>query len=230
MEPVAIGVDARGRALVLARRSADDGTTSAVLVRLTPTGALDRTYDRDGVVAIPVGRGSEVEFGILAVAGDGAATIVGHGVEPSTPGGSGITYLRLTPAGAAPDARFGTRGRVEPTVPGAVAFSPSGIALEPAGGIAVLGTAFISPTERSAAAMRLRADGSLDPAFGGAVPLRLLPALGSTSSGGGQLVRSADGGLTGTGVACTSSRRRRACSSCGSRATARRSRPSARAA
>ncbi len=33
------------------------------------------------------------------------------------------------------------------------------------------------------------------------MPLRLLPALGSTSSGGGQLVRSADGGLTGTGVA-----------------------------
>jgi uncharacterized delta-60 repeat protein len=98
-QATAVAVDSSGRIIVVG--SASSGA-NMVVVRLTANGALDTSFDRDGIVTIDFG-GTEVAN---AVAIDSAGNIV---VAGST--GTDFAVARLTPAAGALDTSFGTGGK-----------------------------------------------------------------------------------------------------------------------
>lgn len=114
-------LDADGNIVVVG--STDDNGTNADLAvwRYTAAGALDTTFDSDGLVTADSGARDEgTGIGIDA---DGNVVISGTADYGST-GGQEMTVWRYTSAGAA-DAAFGTGGHVSYTAPGGKAFSYS---------------------------------------------------------------------------------------------------------
>jgi uncharacterized delta-60 repeat protein len=145
---VAIGRD--GRIVV----AGDGGAGGDMLVaRLTPRGALDRSFGHRGMTRVDFG-GIEIA-NALALARDGRIVLAGATTEDGD-----IAVARLRPDGRL-DPSFGARGRVRIDAGGTDV--ASAVALRPDGRILVAGT-----TSRRADAVvaRLRPDGALDRAFG----------------------------------------------------------------
>jgi uncharacterized delta-60 repeat protein len=172
--PPGISLDPRGRALAL---GADFASQRATVTRIDTNGRPDRRFGIDGIASLP--RYASVEVGARKVRLNLLARLV-----TALPGGGSLVYARagrnhgarLYPALI----RLTSRGRLDPSfghrgvavIVGGVGDSFDASAMVAlSGGKILLGGAVRSPCgsaypERSAALMRLRADGSLDPSFG----------------------------------------------------------------
>jgi uncharacterized delta-60 repeat protein len=173
-QAVAIAPD--GGILVLAAQESVDSTTfqvsiQTVLLRLSPSGALDTTFGQAGSVAL--GSQAVVAPAGLAVVSSGTGTgeiYVGTdqaGTDTAAP--TGVVY-RLTPAGAL-DPAYGSGGGAD------IQFAPAGLALAPGLGDLLVGGASVSSQtgEPSGQVTALTGAGVPDPAFGGAGTVTINP-------------------------------------------------------
>ena len=145
-----VAVQRDGRIVV----AGDGGAGADMLVaRLTPRGALDRSFGDRGTARVDFG-GIDIA-NALAVARDGRIVLAGATTEDGD-----IAVARLRPDGRL-DRSFGARGRVRIDAGGTEV--ASAVALRPDGRVLVAGT-----TSRRADAIvaRLRPDGALDRGFG----------------------------------------------------------------
>jgi uncharacterized delta-60 repeat protein len=155
--------------IVIAGHSGDSGGAADLLVvRLTPTGALDPSFGNGGVVDLNLQAPRDDERGsyatAVAVAGNGDIVVGGHVPDGTFDPGYGVV-VRLTSAGA-PDSSFGQNGETL-VRQGDV----NGLALTPGGDIVVTGAGPVGPgasTSRPCCLMvaELTAAGSLDGGFG----------------------------------------------------------------
>ncbi|MDB5296673.1 MAG: hypothetical protein JWO31_2656, partial [Phycisphaerales bacterium] len=154
------------------------------MLRLTADGTLDLSFGGgDGAVEIPFGA-----YNVQA-RDDGKIVLGGSGGAPAD-GTPTFAAARLNPDGAF-DPTFGTRGVALPGVP---AFgAANGLALAPGGGVVLGGVIRRADDYYDLGVLRLRADGSLDPSFGGgdgAVTLDVAP-----DDFGGAVAVAADGSV-----------------------------------
>jgi uncharacterized delta-60 repeat protein len=162
-EALAVAVQPDGR-IVVAGSSGDATGTDMAVARYTRDGSLDASFDGDGMALVDFG-GDSVARGV-ALQRDGKVVVAGWAVQPAGTGccSADFALARLTPGGAL-DRSFGGDGRVATDfLPGvengqdaahAVLVRPDGRILAAGGAGADFGIA------------RYRADGALDPAFGG---------------------------------------------------------------
>ena len=149
-----------GRAVAAGSTNINLETTHMAAARYLTTGALDTTFDGDGLVIVPFifpppATDSFSEARAVLLQPDGRVVLVGHAAG-SFPNQSFIALARLNADGSL-DASFGTAGRVLTPMPGG---ATAGL-LQPDGRIVAVGQ---SGSLISAA--RYNADGSLDPTFG----------------------------------------------------------------
>jgi uncharacterized delta-60 repeat protein len=146
------------------------------VARLTPDGALDSTFDADGLQFLDIDLGTESTTSVLkdmALTPDGGVIVVGRHVTKLLADG------RLDPA-------FGTGGRLDP---GVEVSNYSGVVVLPDGRIRV---ALSESTTFTSSVLGFLADGSPDPDF---TPFRLAPASPSTGTIISELTLLSDGGL-----------------------------------
>ena len=149
-----------------------EGRADLLLARLLPNGFPDPGFGNSGLASVPLAEGTQARPTRLAY---GSAGTLSVGVSLCCRGfgaGPGVTFARLLPNGGL-DPSFGLGGQAEIVGPGEN--SIEAFAAGPAG---VLYAVLLQPTGQ--VAIRLRGDGSLDPAFGGdgVVSLdRVLPEL-----------------------------------------------------
>jgi uncharacterized delta-60 repeat protein len=131
--------------------------------RFLPDGRLDTSFGGDGVAFIPTaGQSFEQSFvNAVAVQPDGKVIAAGWRQTPST-SSSGMRPLiaRFTASGE-PDTSFGGDGLVDELPPGTAAFGVDGVALASDGSLIAAGNA-----DNRFGVVRLRPDGSFEPAFG----------------------------------------------------------------
>lgn len=142
----------------------------ATLARLNPDGSLDSTFGAGGVVtdALPGGMQSSIE----GVAVDSAGRIVVAGSRDDA-----FIVARFTADGA-PDPSFGTGGVTQVAPPGFKTGAASTVQVLPGDTVLAAGQA-----DEQFALVRLRADGSPDPAFGtGGVSVDSPPASAAIES------------------------------------------------
>jgi uncharacterized delta-60 repeat protein/uncharacterized repeat protein (TIGR01451 family) len=174
-----VALDAGGRILV-AGTATVGGTRRLALARYTAGGAVDDTFDLDGIRFYDPGQALA-----MARQPDGRVLVAG------TSGGDAVVLRVL--ADGTPDPAFGTAGLVRLGVPGGVA---TGVALQPDGKVVLAGSAegvdsFLA---------RLRPGGRADPGFGVRGVVRR--SLGTAGRDGLSGVRVApDGGLVAAGSA-----------------------------
>lgn len=130
------------------------------VARYTSTGALDATFDSDGKVTAGFPASSADAASGLAAQADGKVLVVGRTTGSS---GSDVAVGRYTTAGA-PDAAFGTAGRV--TIDVNVSDSALAVALQTDGKIVLAGVTHAAGSNPDFLLLRLQPDGSLDPTFG----------------------------------------------------------------
>ena len=173
------------------------GVFDVALVRYTPDGALDPTFDGDGKVVTDFGTAGMNVANDLAVQGDGRVVVLGW-AETTAAGAARVSLARYT-AGGALDSTFDADG---------VVVGPSGyaraLALQPDGRIVVAGSTE-SGGAHHATLLRHRADGTPDRTFGrdGAV----VTAFGDGSSAFAVAVRP-DGRIVTAGYATVGGRSR----------------------
>ncbi len=183
----AIDVDGRGRIVV-------GGTLPAharlgwLVARLTATGALDRTFDGDGLRVESL---SSDEDGLEGLDATADGSVVAVGFARTTGSAAPLTVLRLRPDGSR-DPAFGG-GVVQVPLAGADA-SGAAVVVVPGGAVLVAGTRFGTPA--TAVVARLTPGGALDPAFGGGDGwAEVGPQAGVAQSRGVDLVRRASGAI-----------------------------------
>jgi uncharacterized delta-60 repeat protein len=152
----AVAVQADGKVVVVGAAGGEPPTGDFAVARYLPDGRLDPSFGGDGKVVTPVGVDFD-EANAVAIDGAGRIVVAGHADRE-----------RFTVA------RYLSNGTLDPTFDGdgivTTEFTPGydiahGIAIQPNGRIVVAGQ---SGTEEPWYAMaRYRADGTLDPAFGG---------------------------------------------------------------
>jgi uncharacterized delta-60 repeat protein len=144
-----------GRIVVAGVTADATGKSDAAIYRLSPTGALDPTFNGTGTSAID-GGGFEVAHA-LALQPDGRIVVGGSTTVNAT-----ATVYRVSPNGAL-DPGFGRDGAVR-LDDGKDAFA-YGLALQPDGKIVVAGSSTVSGNG-DAVVHRLNANGSMDAGFG----------------------------------------------------------------
>jgi uncharacterized delta-60 repeat protein len=136
--------------------------TDFALARLTADGAIDGTFGTGGRVTTDFGS-SDVLVS-LALYGDGRILAAGNTGQPSVPAGDPPAFARYNADGSL-DASFGVGGRV---VLSQINGMINSAVLLADGGVAAVGTAYPAGSQRpDLLLVRLRSDGSPDPAFGG---------------------------------------------------------------
>ncbi|MEA2273738.1 MAG: hypothetical protein QOI98_2446 [Solirubrobacteraceae bacterium] len=186
-----------------------NGPSSSALFRLTSDGHLDASFGRSGFASFSDATSSGAPT-VTEVVREPGGSLVALGGAPVRPR---LALVRYLPDGTV-DGSFGTGGRVETN-----ALAPVDLAHTPGGGLVVAGEACAGsgePRSCSLALMKLRANGTLDRAFGrsgfallpftnapGAVSLAVYPdgriAAVGAAPGGIALVRfRPDGTLDGT--------------------------------
>lgn len=174
--------DAQGRLVVVGGTDSADGTFDFAIVRLNGNGTRDFSFSGDGLATVkfPLSPIPNREIA-SSVAIDAQGRIVVAGIAEKANDAGDFAVARLLPNGAL-DASFGGDGRV--AVPFDLAAPNTDFALEmvlaPDGSIFVTGVA--SAPTFDLAAVKLRADGSLDPAFGGDGKVSLPFNLGGENS------------------------------------------------
>jgi uncharacterized delta-60 repeat protein len=171
MFPQAIAVQADGK-IVVAGYVTDYATNvqRAVVVRLTPEGALDGTLDGDGILVTQLGAGPNPDTSIVAVnvLPDGRLLLAGGATNSS---GGFETLLARRNADGSPDQSFGSGGKKKIQM-GVGANASSGaidMELQPDGKIVVAGSATdVDAAQQNAGFVaRFDTDGqALDSSFG----------------------------------------------------------------
>lgn len=176
LPPAGISLDAHGRALVLGGSFPSERAT---VTRIDTNGRPDRRFGIDGIAPLP--RYASVEVGGRKVR---LRLNLLARLATALPGGGSLVYaragydhgarlypalIRLTSRGRL-DRSFGRRG-VAVIIGGVGGNFEASVMVALSGGKILLGGAVRSPCRsvnsvRSAALMRLRSDGSLDPSFG----------------------------------------------------------------
>jgi uncharacterized delta-60 repeat protein len=153
-------LDAKGRiVLVGVIWIRPDGLPTGEVVRLTPTGALDDSFSRDGRRTIRFGTGGNVADGV-AIQPDGRIVIVGHRYAYAPNGAALMEIARLLPSGRF-DRSFGDDGRREIDILYSREDAADSVVVQEDGKIVVGGQA-----DDRGALVRLRPNGRLDRTFG----------------------------------------------------------------
>jgi uncharacterized delta-60 repeat protein len=174
-----VAVDAGGRIVVGGWVLKRGFPQRFMLVRMTPGGVADTTFDADGLVSLSLGTGDTRCVVALA---DAQGRVVGVGVDPAN---GGLAVVRRTATGAA-DTSFDVDGVAK--VAGTIRLSdaPNKLARLPDGKLLVLdgvSSDFYS-TGLIPGILRLNADGTLDETFGTRGTVRLpVPAINIGESG-----------------------------------------------
>jgi uncharacterized delta-60 repeat protein len=152
-----------GRIILSGGTQTAAGGSDFAAVRLLPDGSLDSTFGAGGVDAIDLGAATDESAARLVIQPDGRIVLVGTTNGETT--GADFAAVRLLADGAL-DPMFGTGGKVVVAYPAAAGASQTdtgtGIALGPGGTVVLAGAV----GGRDLGAVRLAADGALDPGFG----------------------------------------------------------------
>ena len=170
-----VAVQADGK-ILLAGHSLASGIRRIAVLRFLADGQLDTSFGNAGVALLDSPNGDD-QAAALRLLEDGRILIAGRTFSGGT---SDMLVLRLSADGA-PDAGFGTGGRVQADFDGADD-SAQALAVDSLGRVVAAGTASLDGT-RSAAVLRCLADGSPDPAFGTAGRATSAIAGASTNEG-----------------------------------------------
>jgi uncharacterized delta-60 repeat protein len=177
-EDHAVVIDANDN-VIAAGLSVSGGTSNMAFVRLLgTTGLPDPTFGgATGTKLVPLAVGGT---GAVDVTLDAGGNIVAVGSSPSAAGDNDFAFVRLLPTGAI-DPTFNA-GAVK-TVPlaGSTEFG-NGVAVDATGNIVGVGSSIVTPggTTFKFAAVRLLANGTVDPAFNGGA-IKLFTAAATTS-------------------------------------------------
>lgn len=160
--PVDIAVDAVGRVVVVATTGLGN-----IVYRVRATGEPDSSFSGDGKVEFMFGEANNFPRAVT-VAPNGKVIVVGSRLldfEPPDRIAGGTAIARLTRRGAL-DPTFSVDGQMEVGRGFGRLLDPSDVELDSAGRIVVAGTQVFFGRDRTTGfAMRVLADGSLDPAF-----------------------------------------------------------------
>ena len=147
--------------IVLAGTTQSAGTDK-VIMRFTPTGQLDPTFNGNGYMIIDDSFQEDQLKGV-AVQSDGKIVAVGQGFD----GGKDVFYICRLNGDGTFDTTFGGTGEVEHTISGDNCRA-NDVAIMPDGRIVSVGTSYSdASTKFDAVAVRYLTDGTLDPAFDG---------------------------------------------------------------
>lgn len=165
-----------------------------VVWRLVPGGALDRGFGSDGRTYLRgFGAASNARLGpALALAADGSAVLAGvHNDQ-------GRRFFALARLGASGrlDPAFGPGGTVKLDLSAGTGEEAADVAIAPDGSIVAVGTA-----GEDVEIMRLRPDGSLDPAFGTGGHVRMRAVPGTPANSAGAVAIQPDGAIVVAGSA-----------------------------
>jgi uncharacterized delta-60 repeat protein len=161
-----VAVQPNGRVVVTGWENVTTGTDRFVVARFRVGGTPDESFSGDGVAFVPFQQGGAYSYGVTVQA-DGSIVVVGE-IDPSK-GVSNPAVARLDPDGTL-DGSFGDHGREMIRLPDGVQGydSPWRVVPQSHGKIAMAGwIERPSGTNYKTLALRLRSDGSLDPAFSG---------------------------------------------------------------
>jgi uncharacterized delta-60 repeat protein len=136
-----------------------DGLPTIEVMRLTPTGALDGSFSRNGRRTLRFGRGGNVADAV-AIQPDGRIVIVGHRYAWARNGAALMGIARLLPGGRL-DRSFSGDGRREVDLPYSREDAGESLAVQEDGKIVIGGEA-----DDRGALVRLRPSGRLDYSFG----------------------------------------------------------------
>ena len=165
-----VAIDNAGRIILGGDAGNAQSSNDFALARLLPDGALDGTLDADGRVTIAFDIGATRNDSAIQtiVRRDGKIVMAGY-----ADAGSGSTsnmdfaVARLQEDGS-PDPAFGVGGKV--VVPIDVGGSQNdigtGVVEDEAGRLVIVGSSALAASTQGVTAVRLRSDGTLDPAFG----------------------------------------------------------------
>jgi uncharacterized delta-60 repeat protein len=167
-EALAVAVQPDGR-IVVAGASSDAAGSDMAVARYTGDGALDPSFDGDGMALLDFGGPSAARA--VAVQGDGRVVVAGRADRPFGPGCcvADFALARLTASGA-PDPSFGGDGRVVTDfLPGADNGQDAAhaVAVQADGRILAAGSGVAGAASVDFAVARYRPNGTLDPSFGG---------------------------------------------------------------
>ncbi|MDB5321660.1 MAG: Delta-60 repeat-containing protein, partial [Phycisphaerales bacterium] len=167
--PSHIAVDGSGNIALVGRKATDNVTApgTLALARLTAAGALDTSFDTDGIALLPLSldaSGSAAAFDV-AFQADGKLVV-------AAPGDQSLLAARFTTSGAL-DPAFGRSGQATLAVPGHSNQSANAVAALPDGRILAAGSTgyaglFDLTSATTGLLVRYQANGSLDPTFGNA--------------------------------------------------------------
>jgi len=151
--------------ILLVGTAKQPGPVRLAVVRLTAGGRLDQSFSGDGRLTLTFGAAATVDAAAAVVQSDGRVIVVGSARTDLSSNSVGrLVAARLQPDGGL-DLGYGVLGKVDLPVPGFLGI-PTAAALDTAGNLLVAGHTFMSDTASDMFVMRLRADGTADPAFG----------------------------------------------------------------
>ncbi|HYE57977.1 MAG TPA: hypothetical protein VD948_05705, partial [Rhodothermales bacterium] len=156
---IAIGVAVEGSGRVVVAGYTYNGGYDFAVARLTSAGALDTSFDTDGIQTIAFGSSDDIGS-TVALDGSGRVVVAGYAYNGSN---HDFAVARLTSAGAL-DTSFDTDGKQT------IAFGSghdvgSTVALDGSGRIVVAGYAGMGSTGNDFAVARLTSAGALDTSF-----------------------------------------------------------------
>ena len=160
-EAYAVALDAQER--ILLGGMATGTTVDFALVRLNGGGSLDTSFDADGIVRTDIRSGAGIgdQCYALAIQPDGKIIAAGTAAAAAD---TRQAVVRYTTAGAL-DATFGTGGKFTPA-PLNSSDTANAVKLLPDGNILTAGNSWNGSVAHDFMVSRIKAGGSLDPAFG----------------------------------------------------------------
>ncbi len=194
----AMTAQADGRVLVVGR-AAPPGPERVAIARLTADGRLDPTFSGDGRLTLTVPDSANALDAVAVLTQpDGRILVVATAIaQPTSPGR--VVVARFRGDGSL-DLSYGTSGRTEITLPGILARTTAA-ALDADGNLLVAGHSFMPDTESDMVALRIRPDGTPDPAFG--VHGVVITDFGVGNDSTGDVVIAADGRILLAGTSQT---------------------------
>ena len=139
------------------------GPLRLLVARLDGNGTLDPLFSGDGLLTMSVPDADQFDAAAVVVQPDGRILVVASAI---TDGIGRIVVTRLLPDGGL-DLGYGNLGRFEFSLPGARGY-PVDAALDAAGNLVVAGFTKMRDTDSDMVIVRVRPNGSTDPAFGSA--------------------------------------------------------------